>query len=353
MRLKARWSPAIRVIFSAAFVALLILQVGSGELLAVLLEVDWISLSAPLALLLMDAGVRSANWRLLLRAQGVAVSPGWVFYSYVSGGFVGAFVPSTLGTDAARALVLCRGYAIGGVVAIGSIVALNVMGFLAVCTFALSGVVVLLRPGVGSSAVPWVVGSALTFLVLFSSAVVRRRDRVPVQNAPVDGHAFSSFAARVIQKCKAFCDSLRAYQRCPSVLMQSWLLSMSSQIIGITVVYILAHALNLSIPFSYICALVPIIALLQILPLSVLGFGAEQGVFVYLFHQAGVPAAEALSLSLTKSGIMVVFLVICGGVSALGVGSASQRRKAVSTYGSSEGPRMLDEHFSGAAQERG
>jgi hypothetical protein len=44
----------------------------------------------------------------------------------------------------------------------------------------------------------------------------------------------------------------------------------------------------------------------------VLGFGAEQGIFVFLFHQVGVAPAEAFAVSLLSSIVTLIVLVLYG-----------------------------------------
>jgi uncharacterized membrane protein YbhN (UPF0104 family) len=96
-------------------------------------------------------------------------------------------------------------------------------------------------------------------------------------------------------------------------------IAMLNQGLAVLVVFTIAQALGPEVPFFYFLAFVPIMTLSRLIPLSVAGLGAEQGVFVVVFSQAGMPAAQAFLMSLILSVVNLTF-VLAGGV-IYGVGN--------------------------------
>jgi hypothetical protein len=78
------------------------------------------------------------------------------------------------------------------------------------------------------------------------------------------------------------------------------------------VYYSVSVALNLNIPLSYFLLFIPVVAIGRLVPVSMLGFGAEQGIFVSLFYQVGVAPAEAFAVSLMASVINLILIMLYG-----------------------------------------
>ena len=62
--------------------------------------------------------------------------------------------------------------------------------------------------------------------------------------------------------------------------------------------YIIARALSINLSLSVFSLFVPIIAIVNLLPLSFNGLGVREGVYQFLFVPLGVPGASALAMSL-------------------------------------------------------
>lgn len=63
-------------------------------------------------------------------------------------------------------------------------------------------------------------------------------------------------------------------------------------------------------------AVVPLVTLLTLLPVSLNGLGLREGGFVFFLGQLGIPQAQALALSLLVFGLTLLFS-LAGGVCLL------------------------------------
>jgi hypothetical protein len=84
------------------------------------------------------------------------------------------------------------------------------------------------------------------------------------------------------------------------------ILSIGVQLLRIVQAYLLGVAIGIPVPFSYYLLFMPAGLVALMLPISVAGFGAPQGLIVWLLQPRGVPEADALALStlIVLSGVV-------------------------------------------------
>jgi hypothetical protein len=82
--------------------------------------------------------------------------------------------------------------------------------------------------------------------------------------------------------------------------------SVAVQLLRILQAYALGRSLGLVPPFTAYFAFVPIILLVMLLPITIYGLGTSQLAFTALFARAGVPAGQAVALSLLFVGLGLV-----------------------------------------------
>ena len=106
-------------------------------------------------------------------------------------------------------------------------------------------------------------------------------------NARVDGF---------IKKLGEVYLSYRGYQDNPAYLGGFMILSLLENLFPILVTYLLALAIDVEVPFTYFFILVPIVLALVRIPISLDGFGVQEGAFVFLLSLVGVAKYEAFFL---------------------------------------------------------
>jgi hypothetical protein len=74
-----------------------------------------------------------------------------------------------------------------------------------------------------------------------------------------------------------------------------------------------AYALHLDVAFTDLAVVIPVSFVVQLLPVSVGGFGVREGFFSYYFHSIGQPIEDAVLLSLVAQSLLMLFS-LSGGV---------------------------------------
>jgi hypothetical protein len=82
--------------------------------------------------------------------------------------------------------------------------------------------------------------------------------------------------------------------------------SIAVQVLRVLQTYCLGLALGLAVPLGVYFALVPIILLIVLMPITINGIGTTQAGFVWLFGRAGVGGAAAFALSVLFLGIAII-----------------------------------------------
>jgi hypothetical protein len=100
--------------------------------------------------------------------------------------------------------------------------------------------------------------------------------------------------------------AVRAYATRHGALANALGGSIAVQLVRVAQAYALGLSLGLSLPFTVYLAFVPLILLVMLLPISIYGLGTSQLAFAALFARAGVPAGEAVALSLLFVGLGIV-----------------------------------------------
>jgi hypothetical protein len=89
--------------------------------------------------------------------------------------------------------------------------------------------------------------------------------------------------------------------------------SVALQTLFIYYYYLVARALRIPLPLSACFLMVPLCTLVQTVPVSFNGWGIRESVFIYYFHQIGLPRDSALAFSLVGAGLMLL-LSLSGAV---------------------------------------
>jgi glycosyltransferase 2 family protein len=308
--------------------AFLLRRIGLEQLRLVLASLDPLWFLLIYALLAADALLRSWNWGVLLSSRGHRLPLRALFGNYMIGGFMGTFIPSSLGTDLSRALLAARRNGVGAQDSALVMLVLNLVGLLALCLVALLSVGALLQVREGAALASVVIPVCLAYLALFPLLLRGWMPADPGLKLPL--------LRPLLRRIREFSAALRSLGADRKALL--WVLSAAllSQLLAIVIIYTISVALAASIPFLYFLAFVPIITLSRLIPLSIAGLGAEQGVFVLLFAQAGVPTAQAFLISVILSVTNVSFTLLGGGIYALENAGQLRREKGRKQLGSSE-----------------
>lgn len=260
----------------------------------------------PIALLLFFNTLISARkWQIFLKADNLDISLWGLTVSYMSGTFCNLFLPSNIGGDSYRIYDIAR-QSKQTARSAASVFADRLSGFLALVI--LSFVSSLYAATVFGSIQMLVIPSLL--FLLFLLIVVALVKEEPVKKIlAVSGVTRIAVVERLVDKLFS---SFSSYRRERGVIVRVMLLSFLFQFSLITVVYLMARALGVALPFYYFSAFVPIITLMEALPISIYGIGVRDYGYVYFFSQVGVGDLQTRSLALFFMATGVCYSLIGG-----------------------------------------
>jgi len=248
-----------------------------------------------LGLVVCDRTLMAWRWIALLRAVEPAPRvPLWplVRIFFVST-FVSAFLPGTgsLGGDAVRALSLSRrGIAVPQ--AVGSVAVDRLLGTVSVLLMAVVGLVVAGRL-IDSR---WLLWAMLAALVGVSGSLILLFDSRGL--AAIVRWAGAVHFPTIERLSQKFLMAIRQYGEHRGVLAAVLVASVGVQLLRSAQAWCLGLAIGLTIGGVWYFALIPFAVIAFLLPASVSGLGAGTASFVPLFALAGVPATDAVALSL-------------------------------------------------------
>jgi uncharacterized membrane protein YbhN (UPF0104 family) len=107
-------------------------------------------------------------------------------------------------------------------------------------------------------------------------------------------------------------ESVEAYRR-SGRLGELLLLSIAAQVIVVVAVYLIGRSLGMAVSFWYFFLIVPLVGLVESVPVSIYGIGLRDVSYVYLLGLAGVPRPQSLSLSVLYV-VLTVFYALFGGL---------------------------------------
>lgn len=273
-----------------------------GSLLAQI-EVGYLM---PIGLLLfINTLISARKWQIFLKADNLDLSLWDLTVSYMSGTFCSLFLPSNIGGDSYRIYDIARQsrQAAGSA---ASVFADRLSGFmaLAILSFVSSLTVAAVFGSIQFLVLPSLI-LLLFFLIVFSlmkqHAIIKILDYLGVTRFGI--------IERLVNK---FLYSFSNYRRESGVIVKVMLLSFLFQFSVITVVYLMARALGVTLPFYYFSAFVPIISLMEALPISIYGIGVRDYGYVYFFSQVGMGDLQTRSLALLFMATAVCYSLIGG-----------------------------------------
>jgi hypothetical protein len=259
--------------------------------------VEWRHLVTVLALLFLTRLIAAYRWYALLKQVDPAVAFGNILRLVFVSGFVGYFMPGTLGIEALRIYGFMRTTA-NAALAVASVAVDRVLGTFALILLALCGLALLpaaLPAGIAPAALPeelaHVGWAGLLMLTILTVAGLEPRLRCLAL------HLLSRWrrAQDGVRKVFGILDTWRAR---PWSLLWNALVAVGFHLLRCAAVAIGAAAFGFELPLVVYVAMTPLITMLARIPISIAGLGVQEAGFVYFYGMFGMPAEIALLLSL-------------------------------------------------------
>jgi len=296
----------VRLGVTAGLLAIIATQVDWAKAWHRVEEGSWGWFAAAAGLFALAQIFGAVRWHLLVQAAGIPARGPESGRAYAIGLFFNNFLPTSIGGDAARALVIGRpGSRLAR--AFTSVVLDRATSFL--CLIAVAWIVLLTNPdpvpssliaGLGLATVA--VAAAVLFLLLIG---LRSRGRL-VSWLPEAARRFGRDAR----------EGLRLSIARPRLLAGATVLGLVFQFFAILSFWAVARSVGLELPLSLMAVATPLILLISLMPISIAGFGVREGGMVLVLGAAHVSATDATVISLT--GVVAVMIAtLPGGIALL------------------------------------
>lgn len=249
-------------------------------------------LLASVALVAVDRVANGYRWLLLLRAAGTGhhLAFGSLMRVFFVSGFLGTFLPGSIGGDALRGYALSR-LQVPAVEAYASVFVDRLLGVVSVVVMAAGGLVVARHLFTESTmTLLWlsvVAALGLSSLLLFDARVL----------SGLVGWLTARRLPRVHRLVDRALTAIRQYGEHRRVLLTVFGLSVIVQVLRTLEAWALGRALGIELGLLWYFAFIPVIVLVMLLPTSVAGLGTGALAFQLLFGAIGVPAAGTFALA--------------------------------------------------------
>jgi uncharacterized protein (TIRG00374 family) len=294
-----------KIVISAGLLWLLLARVDLARLWETARGASMPWLAAALALYFAMVLVSAWRWGLLLAAQHVRVPFGTLTGSFLVATFFNNFLPSNIGGDvvrvsdtaraagsktlAATVVLVDRGIGLLGLVFIAALGATLASGDARALGPLGPGLLwTVLAAGLGVSAP----------MVLLPRAVGRALR--PLQRLHHDW---------VSTRIERLTSALGRFGAAPGALAGCFAGAIVVQALIVAFYAAAAHALSVPIPVAHLAVLVPLSFIVQMLPISVNGFGVREATFGVYFARIDLPLDAALALSFTGAVLMMILSI--------------------------------------------
>ena len=300
---------AVKAIVSVGLLYLLFSRVDISRLWAVARQASLAWLGFALLLYLLMVLASAVRWGVLLRAQHVRLPFTFLTQSFLVATFFNNFLPSNIGGDVVRITDTAK--------AAGS--------------KTLATTVVLIDRGIG------LLGLAL--MAAIGASLMRRMSVAPGPGLLWAGFGLGAIVAapallmpeaatRLLQPLRVFhaqwvderigklTYALTRFKETPAALALCFIGAILVQ--GVLVFFYVAIARSMHIPigFAELAVIVPVSFIVQMVPVSMNGFGVREATFGFYFTQLGLPLESALLVSFVGAALIMVFS-LSGGIAYL------------------------------------
>lgn len=299
-----RWLVLLaKVTISVALLAWLVTRSDTPKLWAYARSASPLWLAVALGLYLLMVLASAWRWGLLLRAQGVHVPGRRLTESFLVATFFNNFLPSNIGGDviriadtakdtrsrtlAATVVLMDRGIGLLGLVLLAAV----------------AGTVAASSAPVDGPIPSWMLWAGLAGAMAVAGPVVLAPGGLERVLNPLRRFNPEWVGARLQQ----LTDVLTRFRQAPGALF--WCFAGAVGVQALLVAFYAAVAISIGVAVSpwHMAVIVPMSFLVQMLPISVNGFGLREATFSFYFTRLGLPLEAALVVSLLGAGLVMLF----------------------------------------------
>lgn len=306
--LRARLFLASKLLVTVLFAAILVYTVPLREVARLFVRLNWWYVAVLLVLSYAMIVLSCWKWQILLRRKGIAAGLHSLVRLYILGNFFCNFLPSMIGGDSARGVILGRKTGRMADIFL-SIFMERFTGFVALVSLT-SLAVILDHPFVHIGNLKHICLAALAATCALVFLVFSRRGfallvRIVFRLVPGGG--------RFGEKLTKLHHSLQEFRSHRVEFFGIMVLSVLFHVLTGINLYVACLALNYQPHFLEMLIVTPFILLLSVLPITINGIGLWEGSFVLFFSLLGIAKPLALSVALLLR-LKTLFVSAFGGL---------------------------------------
>lgn len=310
MRSLLTW--AVKILVSGGLLYWLLSKIDRGQLWDTVQHASLVWLALALAMYLVVILISSWRWHRLLEAQHVHVTYPQLTGSFLVATFFNNFLPSNIGGDVIR--IRDTAAPAGSRTRAATIVLLDrAIGMIGLAFVAALGATIATELGDREPFNPmwlWIAMSAGAVVVVFALFYPKM---IGVLLKPLKIFHQEWVGLQISRLIHA----MEKFAEAPWALVQCFGGALAVQVVIIGFYAVTAYAMHIPMPVVHLAVLIPMSFVVQMLPLSVNGFGVRESIFVFYFARLGLPKESAIALSFLGQALIMLFSISGAVVMAL------------------------------------
>jgi glycosyltransferase 2 family protein len=290
---------ALKITVSLFLIGAIVWMLGGiREVGAQILRINPLYIIPIVALTMIDRGMMTYKWGLLLRGHGIRLPFFRGMMIYCASAIWGMFLPTTVGADVMRAYSTTR-TGIDSREIVASIIVERFVGFLSALILAVLSLGLLTHLGyLGDRVIfAWLLGGGMLLGAVFLFVVsVSERGFLLFHDKVLNGVKHH----RVARKIREFHVTYRSFAANRRTLATFLGLTFAEQLLPILDTWLVARGLGIEVGVLYFAAAMPLALLISRLPISIDGIGVFEGMFIVLMSLAGLSAAQAVAIAVVS-----------------------------------------------------
>ena len=301
---------ALKAVVSIGLLWLLFSRVDVARLWSVARQASIGWLAAALALYLAMVLASVLRWGVLLRAQHVRLPYSFLTQSYLVATFFNNFLPSNIGGDVVRITDTAK--AAGSKTLATTVVLIDRgIGLLGLALMAAMGASLMQHMTVGPVG-PGMLWAGFGLGAIIATPALLMPETVGWILQPLRVFHQEWVDARI----EKLTDTLTRFKETPAALAGCFAGAVLVQATLVAFYVAIARSMSIPIGFAELAVIVPVSFIVQMVPLSVNGFGVREATFGFYFTRLGLPLESALLVSFMGAALVMLFS-LTGGVAYL------------------------------------
>lgn len=304
--LKNNLSYFLRFIFSISLISYIIYKSDLELVKTYISELDWIYLSGAVSVAVLTMLIITFKWQLLLKVKNLKISFVKLFCIGRIGTFFGLFLPSSIGTDAARTYYLIKDNQ-KKIESVSSVFVERLFGVISLLSFGLLGIMIS-GEVFGSLAIEQSIFILILFVGFSTTIIFTEKVYLKIISLfDIIGND------KIKKKIQLLFLSINEYKKEKKILLVTLLLSYLVQLSRILTTFLISYALGFNIEFYVFVIFIPVVMIILMAPISLGGLGVRESAYILIFTEFGIPKSDALSISLVST-FLTTLLGLSGGL---------------------------------------